>query len=830
MSYEEELAKDIAKLTHDPLGFVYYAFPWGEGELEGFDGPDKWQRDVLQRVGDELRAGGDAGCIIQEAASTGHGSGKGYRLTTDSFKILVDSQGNAERIVKTKWGDMKIGDYVYGQDGKPTKIIGTNHYRREHYRVTFDDGSSTVVSGEHEWNVRGRGERRFNKVGWRTLETQEILKLGVLRKNGKAMAKQWEIPTCEPVEFPFTAVYSPYTIGVWLGDGSSTSASIASRYEELWDELGVAPNKDTKRYRADMQLVASPPGLHEALTKHGMMPTTSDNKYVPEIYKMNNIKVRRDVLRGLLDTDGETTTSGSIGFSSTSKQLVEDVIYLARSLGGKAMLQKAVKQGAYKKDGVKHICKDCYRCTINFGDKWNPFTVHHKKDGLSKSVEHRYTCRWIESIEPVGMADGMCITVEAKDHLYLTNDFIVTHNSCLVSWLILWAMSTMADTKGVVTANTENQLKTKTWAEMAKWTRLCIVSHWFELTATGFFSKDPKYEKTWRMDVIPWSEKNTEAFAGLHNKGKRILVIFDEASSIPDIIWEVAEGAMTDKDTEILWFAFGNPTKNTGRFRECFGKFRHRWGGTKVDCRTAKMTNKEKIQEWIDDYGIQSDFVKVRVLGEFPQAGTDQFIPTALVEDAMEREVDVPFGAPKIFGVDVARYGEDSTVITRIHGRKLEEIHEYKGLDTMAVAAKVAELWNIYKPDHVLVDAIGIGAGVLDRLKQLGFDPIEVISSQKADDERQFFNKRVEMWSRMREWLRHASVPSDTKLKDDLVGISYGHDAKSRLQLEKKSDMKKRGLSSPDRGDSLAQCFAFDTPPVKHTSLEDLLPEWTEDF
>ena len=109
--------------------------------------------------------------------------------------------------------------------------------------------------------------------------------------------------------------------------------------------------------------------------------------------------------------------------------------------------------------------------------------------------------------------------------------------SALVAWIILWAMSTCPDTKGVVTANTENQLRTKTWAELAKWHRLCICGNWFDCTATALISKEPGHEKTWRVDSIAWSERNTEAFAGLHNKGRRVLIVFDEASAIPDVIW-----------------------------------------------------------------------------------------------------------------------------------------------------------------------------------------------------------------------------------------------------------------------------------------------------
>src|SRR3990172_8800608 len=147
--------------------------------------------------------------------------------------------------------------------------------------------------------------------------------------------------------------------------------------------------------------------------------------------------------------------------------------------------------------------------------------------------------------------------------------------SALVSWIILWAISTYEDTKGVITANTENQLKTKTWVELAKWYRLFIARDFFQMTATAIFSRDPEHERTWRIDMVPWSERNTEAFAGLHNKGRRIVLIMDEASAIPDVIWETSEGALTDADTQIIWCAFGNPTRNSGRFKECFagGRF-----------------------------------------------------------------------------------------------------------------------------------------------------------------------------------------------------------------------------------------------------------------
>lgn len=385
--------------------------------------------------------------------------------------------------------------------------------------------------------------------------------------------------------------------------------------------------------------------------------------------------------------------------------------------------------------------------------------------------------------------------------------------SALVAWIGLWSMSTMTDTKGVVTANTDNQLRTKTWPELAKWHRLCLFGHWFRFTATSLFSADPAHEKTWRLDAIPWSENNTEAFAGLHNQGKRILLVFDEASAIADRVWEVAEGALTDKDTEIVWCCFGNPTQSTGRFFQCFNRLKHRWWTRQVDSRTVRITNKDQIQKWIDDYGEDHDFVRVRVRGVFPSTSSVQFIGQAEVSAAASREyTDLEVrGYAKILAVDVARHGDDQSVFTRRKGTKVWPQRKLRIADTMKLAEAVAleiEEWN---PDYVLIDATGIGWGVVDRLNQLGYSKkvIAVQVGETATDDRKYFNKRAECWGRMRDWLKDGgSIPYDPELEADLTGPQYGMDKNGRFQLEKKDDMKKRGLSSPDCGDSLGLTFA----------------------
>lgn len=383
--------------------------------------------------------------------------------------------------------------------------------------------------------------------------------------------------------------------------------------------------------------------------------------------------------------------------------------------------------------------------------------------------------------------------------------------SALVSWLILWAISTKPNTKGVITANTEHQLKSKTWAELAKWHRLSIVEDMFEVSKTAIFSTDKRYEKTWRIDAIPWSEHRPEAFAGLHNQGGRILIIFDEASAIPTCIWEVAEGAMTDKNTEIFFLCFGNPTRNDGRFFECFGRFRHRWITKKVDSRTVPITDKRQIDKWVADYGIDSDFVKIRVLGEFPSGGSASLIKRDDILEAESRHIEESayINAPRIIGVDVARFGEDKTVIARRQGLKLYDLKKYSSLDTMEVADAVIREIVSFKPEAVFIDLGGVGAGVYDRLKWLNYNVIGVDFAGKPERKDKYINKRAEMWGEMAEWLKYADIPVDTDLREDLAGPTYyfrGDNA--QILLEKKQDMKKRGLASPDCADALALTFA----------------------
>lgn len=398
--------------------------------------------------------------------------------------------------------------------------------------------------------------------------------------------------------------------------------------------------------------------------------------------------------------------------------------------------------------------------------------------------------------------------------------------SALVAWLVNWIMSTRPHCKGVVTANTAPQLESKTWAEIIKWTKRSITADWFAFGSTKGTMRlyHKEFRESWRCDAATCREENSESFAGQHAAGSTPFYIFDEASAIPDSIWDVAEGGLTDG--EPMWFAFGNPTRNSGRFYECFHKLRHRWAGRQIDSRACALPNKAQIEEWRADYGEDSDFFKIRVRGLFPAAAQSQLIGTAAVEAAMRRTLDSSARyAPLVLGVDVARFGQDRSVIAFRQGQDGQSIAPLclKNADTMQVATHVARLaggTHIHAPgrvpDAIFVDGVGIGAGVVDRLRQLGFVHVVDVNGAHAASHKQYANLRAEMYDRFRAWVGSGGALADLpELREDLALIEYGYDRMGRLLLEGKDSMRKKG-ASPDFADAYALTFAQDVAIRAH--------------
>ena len=397
--------------------------------------------------------------------------------------------------------------------------------------------------------------------------------------------------------------------------------------------------------------------------------------------------------------------------------------------------------------------------------------------------------------------------------------------SVTVAWLVDWIMSTRPNCKGTVTAMSFPQLETKTWPAIQTWTKMCITSHWFTVTSSLMYQTENK--DSWQVAPQSSKEENSEAFAGQHAATSTSFYIFDEDSGIPEIVHKVAEGGLTDGEPMI--FCFGNPTRNTGHFYDaCFGRMRSRWNPTIVDSRKSRFTNKEQIKEWAEDYGEDSDFFRVRVLGLPPSASDAQFIDQGRVLAAQKRSVVVLPDEPLVAGADLAWGGGDDNVIRFRRGLDARSIApiRIKGeftRDPSVLTNRLADVlgrdYNGHKVSMLFLDSAGIAGPIASRLRNLGFKNVQEVNfgSDSPDPKCRFM--RDYMWQMMKEWLLSGAIDKHPELEADLTGPGIRPDSRQRVWLESKETMKKRGVDSPDDGDAL--CLTFAAPvraPVKKVS------------
>jgi len=388
--------------------------------------------------------------------------------------------------------------------------------------------------------------------------------------------------------------------------------------------------------------------------------------------------------------------------------------------------------------------------------------------------------------------------------------------SALSAWLTHFIMDTRPYSKGTVTANTAPQLRTKTWAEVGKWHNLSITKDLktYHNTQGNMCMYNNDHKDEWRVDAYTCKEENSESFAGQHTNISTPWYLFDEASAVPNPIWEVAEGGLTDG--EPMMFVWGNPTQPTGKFRECFGRQAHRWNTRQIDSRTVEGCKESKLfEQWVQDYGEDSDFVRVRVRGVFPNAGAKQLIPQDLVRSAMGKKLDKTkfLHAPRVLGVDVAWEGDDRSAIFMRQGLMSWLVWQGREVDGPTIATIVGQLEDKYAIDATFVD-VGWGTSVIDSLRMQGRSPIVVHFGGKSSKPL-YANKRAQMWGEMGEWLKEGGcLPDDVMLEADLISVQYEpHKHSGCIILEPKASMKKRGLSSPDLADALALTFAQPVRP-----------------
>lgn len=390
----------------------------------------------------------------------------------------------------------------------------------------------------------------------------------------------------------------------------------------------------------------------------------------------------------------------------------------------------------------------------------------------------------------------------------------------MVAW---WFFCTRIGSMTIIAANGKPQLVSYTLPELAKWISMACNAHWADITATKVTPArwladlvkrsmlvDASY---WYIEGKLWTEENPDAFAGAHNH-KGCMVLYDEASGIPTPIWDVTKGYFTEPIRDRFWLANSNPRRNSGAFFDCFHANRHRWVTENIDSRTVEGLDHSVFHKLIEDNGEDSDIARVEVRGMFPLQGFDQFINPTHIREAQARELVPDPAASLIMAVDVARYGDDCSVVSFRRGRDARSItpRKYRGLSTMQLAARVLDLITQYAPDHVVVDGGGVGGGVVDRLRQMGAKVIEFDGGSSAVDSSKYLNMRVEVWDNMREWLKTGCITNDNELERDMQApmLEFAEHS-NQMQLESKKKMKARGLPSPDNADALAMTFVVRT-------------------
>lgn len=734
------------------------------------------------------------------------------------------------------WGELKAGDYVFAEDGSQTRIVATyDNGVVPLYRVTFNDGSSTLCGAEHLWKVRGANERarKYDKpyqrtsgsVRWVVLTTQEIINRGVRVKNGRWSGRQFEIPQHGPAQYPKAyQLLDPYVLGVWLGDGDKRGHKYTGIDKEVENEIvarGYKIGAETKNGQTRTII-----GLVSQLRPLGVIGCGSHERFIPASYRHASIQQRMDLLSGLMDTDGFIASWGHMEFDTTSRQLADDVIWLARSLGGVAFLQKTVKKPFYySKDRKKIAGRDCYRVTLR--THFNPFKITRKaerwKPADNKSKQ-RYLTRYIDRIDPVPAEDSMCIEVEHPSRCYLANDFIVTHNTTCEAWLAWNFLLTRPHPKIAATSISGDNLRDNLWTEMALWQNKSeLLKAAFVWNKERIFSRD--HPETWWMSARQWSktaDKNAQSntLAGLH--ADYIMFILDESGGIPEAVMASAEAALSScKEGHIV--QAGNPTHLEGPlYRACTSE-RRLWyvvevSGDPDDPKRSPRVSVQWAREQIEKYGRDNPWVLVNVFGKFPPASLNTLIGPDEVQAAMKRsyrEAEYEQSA-RVLGVDVARMGDDSSVIFPRQGLQAFNPLQYRNIDGTVGAGLVVRKWVDWDADACFVDDTGgFGSSWIDNMRRLGKDPIGIHFSQTGST--RYYNKRAEMAFECTQWVKDGgAIPNIPELLAAMTQTTYTFQG-DKLIIEPKDAIKVKLGYSPDHFDSLMLTFAHPVQRIERT-------------
>lgn len=391
------------------------------------------------------------------------------------------------------------------------------------------------------------------------------------------------------------------------------------------------------------------------------------------------------------------------------------------------------------------------------------------------------------------------------------------------SWLIWHMLLTKFPQKTVATAPTSAQLKDALFAEVLKWR-----NHLPELLQSMYTFKSDRIELTANPEESFFSARTSraespEALQGVHSEN--VLLVGDEASGIPDAVYEAAMGSMAGDRRQMVLIS--NPVRTSGYFFDTQHRLQGRWFTRKVSHKDSSRVSDTFVQEIAERYGEDSNVFRVRCLGEFPKADDDTVIPYEYVVSAQERDIDVDHERECVWGLDVARFGDDRSALVRRTARYAEVLEVWNHKDIMESAGKVKARWDDTpehkRPTSILVDVIGLGSGVVDRLRELDLPVRGINVAETAASHDRFYNSRSELWWKAREWLekRDVRLQAPTKGADartdapsllaaELVAPKYELLSSGKIKVEPKKETKKRVRGSPDVADAFILTFAED--------------------
>ena len=388
--------------------------------------------------------------------------------------------------------------------------------------------------------------------------------------------------------------------------------------------------------------------------------------------------------------------------------------------------------------------------------------------------------------------------------------------STTASWAMLWFLLTRYPVKVVVTAPTSAQLYDALFAELKRWVK--------ELPPTIQDLLDVKQER------IELKASSTEAFIsartsraeqpealqGVHSEN--VMLVADEASGVPEAVFEAAAGSMSGHNA--LTILLGNPVRSSGFFFETHNRLKDEWWTKRVSCEDSARVSQEYIDDMKSRYGEESNAYRIRVLGEFPRSDDDTIIPMELLESAKHRDTRAYEDAPIVWGLDVARFGSDSSVLCKRQSNVVHTLERWRNLDLMqltgAVVAQYEACDHKSKPAEILVDSIGLGAGVVDRLIELKLPARGINVSESPAMGGTYLNLRAELWHKAKAWLekRDCKIPNNEDLIGELATVRYTFTSNGKIKIESKDDIRKRGLKSPDMADAFVLTFASDAATI----------------